>query len=71
MTRTTMVDVSSDQTISVAEAAERLGITVAEAYELVFAGELRTVAGQTGRRLVLVVALAALLRQREAAGARV
>lgn len=61
----------SDQTISVAEAAERLGVTVAEAYELVFAGELRTVAGRTGRRLVLVDTLEALISQREATGTSV
>jgi excisionase family DNA binding protein len=65
-----MADVS-DPTMSVAEAAERLGITVANAYELVFAGELRTVAGQTGRRLVPVDALEALVRLREATGTSV
>ena len=42
----------TEQTISVPEAAERLGITTAQAYELVFAGKLRTVESSTGRRVV-------------------
>jgi excisionase family DNA binding protein len=47
----------SEQTISVPEAAERLGITTAEAYQLVFAGRLRTVESPTGRRIVSLDAL--------------
>jgi excisionase family DNA binding protein len=47
----------TDQTISVSEAAERLGITTDEAYELVFARTLRTVESSTGRRVVPVAAL--------------
>jgi excisionase family DNA binding protein len=47
----------TDQTISVTEAAERLGITTEKAYELVFARTLRTVESRTGRRVVPVQAL--------------
>jgi hypothetical protein len=46
-----------EQTISVTEAAERLGITTAEAYDLVFARKLRTVESPTGRRVVPIEAL--------------
>lgn len=51
-----MADVM-EQTVSVTEAAERVGITTAEAYELVFAGTLRTVESPTGRRVVPLDAL--------------
>lgn len=51
-----MPDVT-EQTISVTEAAERLGITTAAAYDLVFAGKLRTVESPTGRRVVPLDAL--------------
>jgi excisionase family DNA binding protein len=44
-------------TISVSEAAERLGITTADAYKLVFARELRTVESPTGRRVVPIEAV--------------
>jgi hypothetical protein len=54
------MDEAMDQTISVPEAARRLGITPDEAYELVFARTLRTVEGPTGRRLVPLDALAEL-----------
>lgn len=54
------------ETISVTEAAQRLGITPEEAYRLVFARKLRTVEGPTGRRLV---PLEALTEYRESAGA--
>lgn len=47
----------AEQTISVPEAAERLGITTAEAYELAFARQLRTVKSPTGRRVVPLEAL--------------
>lgn len=46
-----------EQTISVSEAAERLGITTAEAYELFFARKLRTVGTATGRRVVPIESL--------------
>jgi hypothetical protein len=49
-----------EQTISVTEAAQRLGITTTEAYELVFARRLRTIEGPTGRRLVPLDALTEL-----------
>lgn len=52
----------AEQTISVSEAAERLGITTDEAYELVFARRLRTVATATGRRVVPLEALDQLSR---------
>ncbi len=61
-----MADVR-EQTISVPEAAERLGITTAEAYGLVFARNLQTVESPSGRRVVPLEALEALRRQREAA----
>lgn len=51
------MDSAMQETISVSEAAERLGITTAEAYELVFARELRTVESPTGRRAVPIQAL--------------
>jgi hypothetical protein len=60
-----MADVM-EQTISVPEAAERLGITTAEAYALVFARTLQTVESPSGRRVVPLEALEALRRQREA-----
>ena len=52
-----------DETISVTEAAQRLGITTAEAYQLVFARTLRTIEGPTGRRLVPLGALFELTRE--------
>ena len=51
------MDSVTDHTISVSEAAECLGITTEEAYELVFARTLRSVESPTGRRVVPVVAL--------------
>lgn len=48
---------STTGTVSVTEAAQRLGITAEEAYRLVFARKLPTVAGPTGRRLVPVDAI--------------
>ncbi|HVM12805.1 MAG TPA: hypothetical protein VM287_00540 [Egibacteraceae bacterium] len=61
------MDDAMEQTISVTEAAQRLGITTAEAYELVFARRLRTVEGPTGRRLVPLEALAELGTREESA----
>jgi excisionase family DNA binding protein len=66
MRRTTMASVA-EQTISVSEAAERLGITTEEAYELVFARRLRTVETATGRRVVPIEALGQLRGQQESA----
>jgi len=41
-----------EDTMSVAEAAERLGITTSEAYMLVFSKELKSVEAPSGRRLI-------------------
>ncbi len=46
-----------DDLVSVAEAARRLGITIEQAYDLVFSGSLQTVASETGRRLVAAEAI--------------
>lgn len=62
-----MADVM-EQTISVPEAAERLGITTAEAYDLVFARKLRTVESSTGRRVVPLDALHEQHQQEAASG---
>lgn len=61
------MDEAMEQTISVTEAAQRLGITTAEAYQLVFARTLRTVEGPTGRRLVPLDALSELSAREESA----
>ena len=58
------MDEAMEQTISVTEAAQRLGITTAEAYQLVFDRTLRTVEGPTGRRLVPLNALVELMSER-------
>lgn len=52
-----VTDRTLSQTISVTEAAERLGITTDQAYKLVFARELRTVESPTGRRVVPIDAV--------------
>jgi hypothetical protein len=57
----------TEQTIGVTEAAERLGITTEEAYELVFARKLRTVESPTGRRVVPIEALDQLRSQQGSA----
>jgi excisionase family DNA binding protein len=57
----------AEQTISVSEAAERLGISTEDAYELVFARRLRTVETATGRRVVPVGALDQFRTQQESA----
>jgi excisionase family DNA binding protein len=57
----------TEQTISVTEAAQRLGITTEEAYDLVFARRLRTVGTSTGRRVVPLEALDQLMGQQESA----
>ena len=61
------MDEAMEETISVTEAAQRLGITTGEAYQLVFARTLRTVEGPTGRRLVPLDALAELSNREESA----
>jgi Mg-chelatase subunit ChlI len=48
------VDLDPEGTVSVTEAAELLGMTGSEAYELVFRRQLRTVAAPSGRRVVPV-----------------
>lgn len=54
--RTRLVDVAADDlaegVLSVLEAADVLGIDVADAYRLIFAGRLTAVRGQDGRFLV-------------------
>jgi hypothetical protein len=57
------------RTISVSEAADHLGITTEEAYELVFALELRTVESETGRRVVPIDALDDYTEQKAASSA--
>jgi hypothetical protein len=49
-----MTDVDPEGTVSVAKAAKLLGMTVEEAYDLVFQGELATVEAPSGRRVVPV-----------------
>jgi excisionase family DNA binding protein len=56
----TMVDV--EETISVAEAAERLGISGEDAYMLVFSKKLRSIEAPSGRRLIPVDAVDEWLR---------
>ena len=41
-----------DDVVSVAKAARLLGMTTAEAYDLVFTRQLKSVAAPSGRRLV-------------------
>ena len=55
-----MVDV--EDTISVAEAAERLGISGEDVYMLVFSKQLPSVEAPSGRRLVPVTAVNGWLR---------
>ena len=43
-----------EQTMSVAEAAERLGVSIQDAYTLVFSKELKSVEAPSGRRLIPV-----------------
>ena len=42
----------NDDVVSVPEAARRLGMTTAQAYDLVFTHQLKSVAAPSGRRLV-------------------
>jgi hypothetical protein len=47
-----MSEVDPKGTVSVGKAAELLGLTIAEAYDLVFTKHLRTVEAPSGRRVV-------------------
>jgi hypothetical protein len=51
----TMSDV--EDTVSVAAAARRLGLTTEEAYSLVFSKQLESVEAASGRRLVPISAI--------------
>jgi hypothetical protein len=46
-----------EDTVSVAEAAKRLGLTTDEAYSLVFAKELESIEATSGRRVVPISAI--------------
>jgi len=46
-----------DDTVSVAEAARRLGLSTEEAYELVLARQLESTETSTGRRVVPISAI--------------
>jgi len=50
-------------TASVGKAAELLGLTIAEAYDLVFTKRLRTVEAPSGRRVVPLDAIDAWRRE--------
>ena len=47
-----------EDTVSVAEAARRLGISTEEAYELVLSRQLESAETPTGRRVVSIAAIA-------------
>jgi excisionase family DNA binding protein len=44
-----------EQTMSVAEAAERLGVSIQDAYTLVFSKQLKSVEAPSGRRLIPIL----------------
>jgi hypothetical protein len=46
-----------EETVSVPEAARRLGMTTEEAYTLVFLRELRSVEAPSGRRIIPIAAI--------------
>jgi hypothetical protein len=52
-----MTDVDPEGTVSVAKAAKLLGITVEEAYGLVFQQRLATVEAPSGRRVIPVTVI--------------
>jgi len=52
-------DVDPEGTVSVSKAAEALGLSVDEAYELVFSRRLPSVEAQSGRRVVPLEAIEA------------
>jgi hypothetical protein len=62
LTRTIGTMVEVEQTMSVAEAAERLGISVQDAYLLVFSKQLKSVEAPSGRRLIPVHVIEEWLR---------
>lgn len=49
-----MIDVDPEGTVSVAKAAKLLGMTLEEAYDLVFQQRLDTIEAPSGRRVVPV-----------------
>ena len=58
-----MVDVDPEGTVSVARAAKMLGMTIDEAYDLVFEKRLETVEAPSGRRVVPVAVVEAWQRE--------
>ena len=62
-----MVGVNPEGTVSVVEAAEMLGMTGEEAYQLVFRRELKTVEAPSGRRVVPLEVIEAWKREHRAA----
>lgn len=50
-----MADV--EETVSIAEAARRLGLTTEEAYAVVFSKQLKSVETASGRRVIPVAAI--------------
>ncbi len=56
------MDLDPEGTLSVTEAAEILGMTAREAYDLVFRRQLRTVEAPSGRRVVPLEAIDAWRR---------
>jgi hypothetical protein len=62
------MELDPEGTVSVTEAAAFLGMTGAEAYELVFRGALKTVATPSGRRVVPLEVIRAWKRDQTEAG---
>ena len=58
-----MVDMDPEGTMSVAKAAQLLGMSLDDAYDLVFRKRLRTVEAPSGRRVVPVSVVEAWLRE--------
>jgi len=58
-----MVDMDPEGTMSVARAAKLLGMTLDEAYDLVFRKRLHTVEAPSGRRVVPVSVVETWLRE--------
>ena len=58
----TMSDVDPEGTVSVARAAELLGMSLDEAYELVFSKRLPTIEAPSGRRVVPLAVVEEWLR---------
>jgi hypothetical protein len=53
------------ETVSMGEAAERLGLTIEEVFDLVFDRVLRSIAAPSGRRIIPLDALEDYRRARE------